>query len=197
MTLLPHAFYLRPVDGVARALLGQEVHHGEVRLRITEVEAYGGQEDSASHCRFGKTKRNAVMWEAGGSAYIYLCYGIHHMLNVVSGLEGEGAAILIRSCEPVAGLETLRARRGGIEGPSMLAGPGKVAQALGLDASFNGAPLFKRGGLTIHKGHAPNKILTGPRVGVDFAKMADRDRRWRFALDSAWVSVRKTLVPDE
>ena len=110
-SLIPPAFFVRPVAEVAVALLGAQLRHGEVTLRITEVEAYGGPEDSASHCRFGRTPRNAPMWRTGGRAYVYFCYGMHHLLNVVTGAEDEGAAVLIRSCEPVAGLNQVRARR--------------------------------------------------------------------------------------
>src|SRR5512145_1970499 len=127
-SLLPPTFYLRSVEVVARDLLGMHLHHGEVVLRISEVEAYGGADDSASHCRFGRTARNAPMWEAGGRAYVYLCYGLHHMLNIVTGPEGVGSAVLVRACEPVAGLELLRHRRPGAKGAALLVGPGRVAQ---------------------------------------------------------------------
>ena len=193
-SLIPSAFYLRPVAEVARDLLGRHLRHGAVTLRITEVEAYGGQEDSASHCRSGRTPRNAPMWEAGGRAYVYFCYGMHHMLNVVAGVEGDGSGILIRSCEPVAGLEIVRERRGGLEGPVLLTGPGKVAQALAVDRSFSGHLLYAAGGLELLAGAPAPGILSGPRVGVDFANEDDRRKPWRFAVaGSLWVSHRKAL----
>ena len=95
--LIPKAFFLNPVEAVARGLLGQLLCREEIVLRITEVEAYGGTDASASHARHGRTARNAPMWEEGGRAYIYFCYGMHHMLNVVTGREGEAAAVLIRA----------------------------------------------------------------------------------------------------
>ena len=181
---------------VARDLLGQHLCHGAVTLRITEVEAYGGREDSASHCRSGRTPRNAPMWEAGGRAYVYFCYGMHHMLNVVTGPEDQGEAVLIRSCEPVAGLETVRERRGGLQGPVLLTGPGKVAQALGVDRSFSGHLLYAPGGLELLAAEPVQAILWGPRVGVDFANEEDRKLPWRFAVaNSPWVSQRKALAP--
>jgi len=187
-------FYLRPVAEVARDLLGARLRHGEVTLRITEVEAYDGPEDSASHCRAGRTPRNAPMWRAGGCAYVYFCYGMHHMLNVVTGPEGQGAAVLIRSCEPLEGLEEIRRRRGGLSGPALLTGPGKVAQALGVDRSYSGHLLYEPGGLELRAGEAVRDLLVGPRVGVDYAGEADRLRPWRFAeAGSPWVSRRNRL----
>ncbi len=192
--LIPSAFFLRPVAAVAQGLLGMHVCHEDVVLRITEVEAYGGESDSASHCRFGRTPRNAPMWEAGGRAYLYFCYGMHHMLNVVTGPEGEGAAVLIRACEPVEGLETIRLRRGDHLGPVLLTGPGKVAQALALDRSFNHHLLFEPGSLELRQGDPPAMLLVGPRVGIDFAEPEDRRANLRFAVaNSPWVSQRGKL----
>jgi DNA-3-methyladenine glycosylase len=193
--LIPLSFYLRPVAEVARDLLGRHLRHGEVTLRITEVEAYGGQADSASHCRSGRTPRNAPMWEQGGQAYVYFCYGMHHMLNIVTGPAGAGEAVLIRSCEPVRGLAQVRLRRGGLAGPVLLTGPGKVAQALAVDLGFTRHPLYERGGLELLAGTPPEEILRGPRVGVDFALEPDRMLPWRFAVaGSPWVSQRKSLL---
>ena len=188
--LIPQAYYLRPVEQVARALLGQSLCRDGVVLRITEVEAYGGPEDSASHGRHGRTPRNAPMWEEGGRVYMYLCYGLHRMLNVVTGAPGHCGAILIRACEPVAGIEQVRIRRRMAKvAPPLLAGPGRVAQALELDLGFSGHPLFQEGGLELREGSAPRRILAGPRIGVDFANAIDRGREWRFVdADSSWQS---------
>ena len=163
-------------------------------LRITEVEAYGGPEDSASHCRAGRTARNAPMWGPGGHAYVYLCYGLHSMLNVVTGAEGEGQAVLIRACEAIDGHEIVCARRGQPPSPRLLAGPDKVGAALALDRELSAAALFRPGPLEIHAGPAPAGILAGPRVGIDFARRDDRRARLRFAVaDSAAVSHRRGL----
>lgn len=193
--LLPQSFFARDALIVARELLGQELRCGAVRLRITEVEAYRSPDDTANHCRAGRTTRNAPMWGPAGHVYVYLCYGLHQMLNLVTGGEGEGEAVLIRACEPIAGLETIRARRGGKDGPVLLTGPGKIGAALALDQTFNHHPLFRRGGLTVHEGPPPASVLVGPRVGIDYASEADRLAPYRFACgDTRWVSARSTLV---
>ncbi|MFW5924624.1 MAG: DNA-3-methyladenine glycosylase [Myxococcota bacterium] len=194
--LLPQAFYARDAIEVARDLVGKELRRGPVRLRITEVEAYRSPDDTACHARMGRTARNDPMWGPPGRAYVYLCYGIHWMLNLVTGEDGEAAAVLIRACAPVAGLGTIRERRGGKEGPALLTGPGKVAQALGLDRSHNHHPLYRRGELEVREGPAPARILAGPRVGIDYAAPEHRDAPWRFAAgDTPWVSRPAALGP--
>ena len=187
--LLPRQFYARDALEVARDLLGQEIWHGEVGLRITEVEAYRYPHDSANHCRAGLTARNAPMWGPPGHAYVYLCYGLHQMLNLVTNRAGEGAAVLIRSCEPIAGDQTIRKRRGGKQGPALLTGPGKVGQALGLDTSFSGHPLYRRGGLEVREGEGATRIAAGPRIGIGYAEPEHQSALWRLAIaGSPWVS---------
>ena len=166
-------------------------------LAITEVEAYCGPDDSAAHTRMGRTARNAPMWGPGGRAYVYLCYGLHTMLNVVCGPPGSGCAVLIRAASIVAGEEEVRARRGGKVGPVLLTGPGKVGAALGLDVGFSHHPLTEPGGLVATAGVPPDGILVGPRVGIDYAAPADREALWRYAVaGTRWVSVRRTLRED-
>ena len=178
---------------VARALLGQLLVQGPIVLRITEVEAYPPG-DGASHCRAGRTARNAPMWGPPGHAYVYLCYGIHRMLNVVTNAEGEGAAVLIRAAEPVAGLEHVRARRNQLVGPTLLTGPGKVGAALALSTDHSGTPLFGGGVVDLCEGEPPQIVLRGPRIGIDFAPARDRRAPLRFAAAStAWVSHRAGL----
>jgi DNA-3-methyladenine glycosylase len=136
------------------------------------------------------------MWGPPGHAYVYLCYGMHHMLNLVTGADGEGAAVLIRGCEPVAGHALVAERRGGQTRPSSLAGPGKVAAALALDRSHSGRCLFRRGALEVREGEAASAVLAGPRIGIDYASAQHRRAPWRLAVaDSAWVSARKLLKP--
>lgn len=193
---LSQSFFARDALEVAPDLLGRHLVRGEVTLRITEVEAYCWPDDTANHCRMGRTPRNAPMWGPAGHAYVYLCYGLHRMLNVVTNAEGEGAAVLIRACEPVRGLETVRRRRGGKDGPVLLSGPGKVGAALDLETTWSGHPLFRRGELEVRAGDAVGAIVVGPRVGVDYAEPAHREAPWRFAIaGSKWVSHRSTLVP--
>jgi DNA-3-methyladenine glycosylase len=186
---------LGPVDQAARALLGALLVRGGVTLRITEVEAYGGPEDSASHARHGRTPRNAPMWGPPGRAYLYFCYGMHWMLNVVTGPEGEATAVLIRSAEVVSGLDEVLLRRKASKATfGLCAGPGKVAQALGLDRSFDGHDLRLPGGLELRPGAPPETVLTGPRLGIGFATPKDQARSWRFAAgDSRAVLQRKAL----
>lgn len=196
--LLPRQFYARDALEVARDLLGQEIWHGEVGLRITEVEAYRYPHDSANHCRSGLTARNAPMWGPPGHAYVYLCYGLHQMLNLVTNRAGEGAAVLIRSCEPLAGHRTIRRRRGGKDGPVLLTGPGKVGQALGLDSAFSGHPLYRRGGLEVREGQRAALIATGPRIGIGYAEPEHQDASWRLAIaGSPWVSHASALRGSE
>ena len=191
---MPRSFYERDVVVVARDLLGKVLRHGEVALRITETEAYRWPGDTACHARSGRTARNAAIWGPPGRAYVYLCYGLHHMLNIVTGADGEAAAVLVRACEPVHGLATVRRRRGGKDGPVLLTGPGKVAQALALDTSFSHHPLYRRGGLTVEDAPAPAGILVGTRIGIDYALPEHRALSWRFAVaDSVWVTQRAGL----
>ncbi|CAD6242123.1 unnamed protein product [Miscanthus lutarioriparius] len=142
---LPRDFFEVDALDLAPRLLGKLLQRDEVVLRITEVEAYRPN-DSACHGRFGITARTAPVFGPGGHAYVYLCYGLHMMLNVVADIEGVGAAVLIRSCSPVSGLETIQRRRGQqTEKPILLTGPGKVGQALGLSTDWSNHPLYTPG----------------------------------------------------
>ena len=185
------------VDLAAQTLLGQLLVREDVTLRITEVEAYGGPMDSASHARHGRTARNAPMWGPPGRAYLYFCYGMHWMLNVVTGPAGVATAVLIRGAEVVAGLDTVLGRRKAAKAtPQLCAGPGKVAQALGLDGTFDGQDLLAPGGLELREGPPPLRIKAGPRLGIAFATDEDQVRPWRFADgDSRAVLSRKSLHP--
>lgn len=194
--LLPQSFYARDARIVARELLGKLLCRGSVVLRISEVEAYCYPDDTASHCRMGRTPRNAPMWGPAGHAYVYLCYGVHHMLNLVTNRDGEGAAVLIRACELVCGQELVRQRRAGIDGPNALTGPGKVGAALSLSMRCSGASLYDGRDIFLRDAPLPERILAGPRVGIGYASLEHQRAPWRFALaDSLWVSQRKTLRP--
>lgn len=187
---LPRSFFARPAPLVARELVGQLLWHGEVLVRISEVEAYCGPADSACHARHGRTARNAALWGPPGHVYMYRCYGLHMMLNVVTGPlddgDGRGQAILIRSGEVVRGLDVVLDRRGSrAPTPSLLAGPGKLAQGLGLDLGFNHHDVCARGGLEVRAPDdalAAHGVLVGARIGVDFARPRDRKAPLRFAL---------------
>ena len=189
---LPQSWYAQSTVLVARDLIGRHLKRGRVVVRITETEAYLGPDDSACHTSMGRTARNAPMWGPAGHAYVYLCYGLHNMLNVVTG---NGAAVLIRAAEPVAGLSVICSRRGGKDGPALLTGPGKVGQALGLSTEWSGHALFKAGGLMLLPGAAATNLVCGPRIGIDYADPSDREARLRFADgESRWVSQRNRLA---
>ena len=187
-------FYVRDAELVAPELLGMLLCRDGVVLRITEVEAYRWPGDTACHARHGRTPRNDALWGPPGRAYVYLCYGLHHMLNLVTGRDGEAGAVLVRAAEPVAGLDTVRTRRRGVQGPGLLAGPGRVGAALALDLDLNHERLFRRGGLEVRRGPRPAAVVAGPRVGIDHALPAHRALPWRFAdAGSRWVSHRGAL----
>lgn len=195
--LLPADFYDCDALDLAPRLLGKLLRHDDVILQITETEAYR-QGDTACHARGGRTPRTEAMFRAGGHAYVFLCYGINTMLNVVADKAGVGAAVLIRACSPVAGLATiLQRRKQDAVKPVLLAGPGKVGQALGLSVDWSCHPLFLPGGVEILDGPAPEAILAGPRVGIDYAAPEDVAAPWRFAAaGTPWVSApRGTLLP--
>ena len=187
---LGHSFYLRnDVVGIARELLGKVVcTRIDGRLTtalITETEAYAGVADKASHA-YGdrRTKRTEPMYGAGGIAYVYLCYGIHHLFNVVTNKKGVPHAILIRSGKPLSGTSLmLERRRKNDEDKRLLGGPGSFAQALGIRTSDTGADLS---GSRIWIEDqvletSDSKITAGPRVGIDYAE-EDAQRPYRFRL---------------
>jgi len=191
---LPPDYFARDALEVAHDLIGCTLTHGPVTLRITEVEAYRHPGDTANHARMGRTPRNAPMWGPPGHAYVYLCYGLHQMLNLVTNQEGEAAAVLIRAAEVVAGEEVVRARRAPVTGPAMLTGPGKVGAALGVTTALSGSPLT--GPITVGARDREYARLVGPRVGIDYASPEDRAAPWRVAMaGTRWVSVRRGLTP--
>jgi DNA-3-methyladenine glycosylase len=163
---------------VAPRLLGAVLRHGEVAVRLTEVEAYDGPNDPGSHAHNGRTERNAVMFGPPGHLYVYFTYGMHHCCNVVVGAEGDPAAVLLRAGEVVDGVAVARQRRNGTD-RDLARGPARLCQALGIDLAHNGADLAD-GPLTLTlPGDPPSRVLTGPRVGLRKAA----DRPWRFWLD--------------
>ena len=156
---LPAAWFQREALVVARELIGTVLVYKRRAGIIVETEAYLGPEDLASHARFGPTARTSVMFGPGGVSYVYLCYGIHEMFNIVTGAEGEGQAVLIRAIAPYLGLP---------DDPHAGRGPGKVTTALGIDRTLDRKDLA-RGPLFVAHGLAPTAIATGPRVGVAYA----------------------------
>ena len=169
-----------PPAEAARRLLGWLLTCGTVTVRITEVEAYAGPQDPASHAWRGRTPRTAVMFGPAGYAYIYLSYGMHHCLNVVTGPDGTAAAALVRAGEVVHGVADARSRRPAAASDVELArGPGRLAAALGLDRSFSGLDLLAPASpLRLVPAEQSAAAVSGPRVGV--ARGADT--AWRFWL---------------
>ncbi len=178
--LCPPAWFDADALVVAERALGCLLVRGEVVARITEVEAYRWPGDTANHCRMGRTRRNAPMWGPPGHAYVYVCYGIHPMLNLVCDAEGAGAAVLVRGVEVVAGGDEVVARRGPVRA-GWMSGPGKVGAGLGLGPEWSGHPLFEPGGLELRVGPPPASIVRGPRVGIGYASPEDRAAPWRLA----------------
>jgi DNA-3-methyladenine glycosylase len=191
---LPRAWFERPTDELARALLGcwvvRETEEGTSAGVIVETEAYGGPEDRASHARAGRTARTAPMFGPAGHAYVYLVYGLHSCLNVVAERDGAAGAVLIRAVAPVAGLELMRARRGRPGDPDerLAAGPARVCQALAVDRSLDGADLTLGGELWIADADPRARrgwqatLVSGPRVGVGYAGDEWAALPWRFGV---------------
>jgi DNA-3-methyladenine glycosylase len=170
---LPRSFFEAPTELLARELLGRVLVRREpgglVAGRIVETEAYLADKDPASHSHRGETERNRSMFGRPGTAYVYLIYGMHHCLNVVSAEEGRGEAVLIRALEPLEGQERMRERRGGVADRDLCRGPGRLAQALGLTREHDGLDLC-RGELGLWSGGAERPaVVATPRVGIRLA----------------------------
>ena len=165
------------------ATLVSTVDHKPVRLRITEVEAYKGSEDPASHAYRGRTARNESMFRAPGTLYVYRSYGIHNCANTAAGPEGVGWGILIRGGRIVEGEGIVQMRRGRRD--NLTNGPGKVCQALGIDISHNGIDLMDPSSeVHLEPGSPAEVIMATPRIGISRAQK----RAWRF-VEATTVSV--------
>jgi DNA-3-methyladenine glycosylase len=193
---LSEDFYHRTdVVKIARELLGKylitkagnEVTGG----LIVETEAYSWKERGC-HAYGGKmTSRNKIMFDWGGYAYVYLCYGIHNLFNVVTNVQGKADAVLIRAIEPVIGISVMQQRRGELSNPYHLtSGPGKLTRALGIDRTCNGMNLMgdevwiESSGLSISR----KNIQVSKRIGIDYAG-SDANLPWRFTIrDNPWIS---------
>ena len=186
--------------GAAAALLGsrlvREVTGEPIRIgRIVELEAYGGPDDRASHARAGLTVRTAPMFGPPGRAYVYLVYGMYHCLNIVTGPDGDAAAVLVRALEPVAGIELMRAARAagirpgralsGVADARLAAGPGLLCQAMGVGRWANGLDLCNpTAGLRLERAELTDRS-TNPvwsrRIGIDHAGEPWTSVAWRLA----------------
>ncbi len=163
MERLSYDFFHRSCPEVARELVGKLLVHGEKQLRISETECYCGESDTACHASKGRTKRTEVMYMAAGTVYVYLCYGMHWMLNIVTGEENEPEAVLIRAC---------------LEAP----GPGKLTKALGITGEQNRSRVTDSEALWIGDDGFRCETVTDKRVGIGYASQEDQDRLWRFKI---------------
>ena len=167
---LPKSFFIRNVLDVAPGLLGKilvrrfSIDHIE-KYQITEVEAYSGNGDLACHASKGKTPRTEVMFREGGLVYVYLIYGMYWMLNIVTGIENQAEAVLIRGVEKISG-------------------PGRVGKALQLDKSFYGEELFSSDRIWIEDAKNVTKYVTTPRIGIDYAGEPWISKPWRFLINT-------------
>ncbi|GAB7191056.1 DNA-3-methyladenine glycosylase [Kineococcus sp. NUM-3379] len=197
---LPREFFARQVLDVARDLLGCVVRHrtpgGEVAVRLTEVEAYAGEQDPGSHAFRGRTPRTEVMFGEAGHAYVYFSYGMHWCVNLVTGPVGEASAVLLRAGEVVDGLEPARARRVAARTDVDLArGPARLAQTLGLSREQNGVDVCSGGALGVWAGASvpEEAVRWGPRVGVAGAGAPTPWRCW--ADGEPTVSAYRAAIP--
>ena len=156
-------FFHRPCLEVAEALVGKVLVCGEKKLRISETEAYCGESDTACHAHKGRTKRTEVLYAEAGTIYVYLCYGIHWLLNIVTGEENKPEAVLIRACCEAAG-------------------PGKLTKALGITGEFNRQHICRQEELYIEDDGFRCEITTDKRVGIGYASQEDQDKLWRFKI---------------
>ncbi|MEA2023037.1 MAG: DNA-3-methyladenine glycosylase [Actinomycetota bacterium] len=172
------------VLSVARGLLGcrlvTDLNGTATEVAIDDVEAYGGADDPASHAYRGRTKRNDSMFREPGTLYVYRSYGVHWCANIVTGLEGEPSAVLLRGGVPVAGIDTMKSRRGRAD--HLTDGPGKLCSALGITGEHDGTSLID-GPVRLVSDGLPHTAMidAGPRIGITKAT----DRPWRFVARTA------------
>jgi DNA-3-methyladenine glycosylase len=193
---LPREFYTRSdVLEVARDLLGKKLvvpHQNGIRVAgiIVETESYRGPEDRASHAYGGRrTKRTETMYGIGGTAYVYFVYGMYNQFNVVTNVENNPHAVLVRALEPLEGIDIMRRRRSGRSEYELTSGPGRLCLALGIDRRLDKADLLGdrvwiEAGIPI----SPRQIARGPRIGIDYAEQWV-SKPWRFWVkDNPFVS---------
>ncbi|MCL2862716.1 MAG: DNA-3-methyladenine glycosylase [Methanimicrococcus sp.] len=171
-------FYTRDVLTVAPELIGKILVRRlptgeEMRCRITETEAYRGEEDTGCHAKAGKTKRTETLYKKGGCAYIYLCYGVHHLINAVTGAKEQPQAALIRAA-------------------GEFNGPGKLTKAMGITKELNGADLTTSEEIWIEDDGVKPEYVTGKRIGIDYADDYYRNIEWRFTALSE-IKPKKTV----
>lgn len=187
---IPLSYYQKEdVVALAKNLLGKVICtniNGELtKAIITETEAYNGIHDKACHAYNNRrTPRTEIMFQPGGYTYIYLCYGIHHLFNIVTGVQDDPTAVLIRSVEPLLGIETMQLRRNKSDLNKLTTGPGTLSQALGIRTDHTGILLSEKviwledHGIRVES----NSITASPRIGIDYAE-EDALLPYRFVWD--------------
>jgi DNA-3-methyladenine glycosylase len=178
---LPPSFYDRPTELVARELLGAVLERttddGVASGRIVETEAYLGPYDPACHAVAGRTERTWHLHGPPGIAYVYFIYGVHWCFNAVTREAGHGSAVLVRALEPVSGIDLMRGRRGHVKDAQLTNGPGKLCQALGIDAAMNGLRLDRRPlRIVARESVADHDVEVTARIGI--TKAADWPLRY-------------------
>ena len=163
MTRLGYEFYHRPCLAVSRDLVGKILVHKGRRLRITETEAYCGETDTACHAHKGRTPRTEVLYADAGTIYVYLCYGIHNLMNIITGDVDDPQGVLIRACEGYPG-------------------PGRLTKALGITRERNRQSIVGNDEIWIEDDGAQFEIISLKRVGIGYASQEDQDRLWRFKI---------------
>ena len=163
---LGYEFYHRPCLEVARDLVGKILVHktpeGELRLRITETEAYCGVDDTACHAHKGRTKRTEVLYADAGTVYVYLCYGVHNLMNIITGDAEDPQGVLIRACEGYGG-------------------PGRLTKHLGITRDHNRLSILGDE-IWVEDDGKQFEVSTGKRVGISYASQEDQEKPWRFIL---------------
>ena len=165
MARLPYEFYHRHALDVAPDLVGKVLVCGDKRLRISETEAYCGETDTACHAHKGRTKRTEVLYADAGTIYVYLCYGMHWLMNVITGDADDPQGVLIRAC---------------VNAP----GPGKLTKTLGITGEYNRQSILTCPDLWIEDDGFRCTVETDIRVGIGYASQEDQDKLWRFKLGS-------------
>lgn len=166
MARLPYEFYHRHALDVAPDLVGKVLVCGDKRLRISETEAYCGIADTACHAHKGRTKRTEVLYADAGTIYVYLCYGMHWLMNVITGDADDPQGVLIRAC---------------VDAP----GPGKLTKKLGITGEYNRQSILTCPDLWIEDDGFRCTVETDIRVGIGYASQEDQDKLWRFKLGNS------------
>jgi DNA-3-methyladenine glycosylase len=181
------SFYSRDSKEVARDILGKTLVRGKMAGEIVEVEAYYGEDDPASHAYSGKTQRNSLMFGQAGKIYVYLCYGMHYLLNITTLEQGSPGAVLIRALKPLKGLKFMKRNRKVKKDVDLANGPGKLTQAMDIDLSHNGIDVTDEESeiKVIDPGRRELEIGRSGRVGINDG--GDRKLRF-FVRDSKFLS---------